>query len=86
MAWGLAYTLAMGLQKCGDSSGPDQLDAALDGLGSYNVPGNAFPFGNMNMTSMVHNSLVSEQLYHWDPATSTASKFGPVVSFGAPNY
>lgn len=86
LVWGMTYTLTMALKKCGDTCTPSALETALDGLGTYNVPGSDFPYGSLFLSKTVHNVLVKEQLFRWDSSTNSAVKFGPVVDFGPPNY
>jgi branched-chain amino acid transport system substrate-binding protein len=83
-AWALAYMLADGLKKCDNSCSPANLEAAVNSLGSFSVPGDQF--GDYHVSGNIHNVLQYFQMYRWNSSTSSASPYGKPVSAGSPDY
>jgi branched-chain amino acid transport system substrate-binding protein len=81
LGWALAYSLVAGLKKCGPNCSQEALITALNGLGSYTVPGN-MQLGPLVLTAKIHEALTHFQLYRWDAKQKKIVKYGSPVSLG----
>lgn len=85
--WLAAQMLLAGLNHCTATCPPAALISALDGLGSFTVPGNILPSGNtFTLNAAVHNPMSSVSLYRYDYINKTVGLVIAKVSAGLPGY
>ena len=78
-AWASVYAIAAALKSCGSQCSSSSIEAGLQGLHNYAVPGGIL-LGPINFASG-HEGLTSFQLYSWNQSSGAAAPKGSVVSF-----
>lgn len=84
--WIMAHTVAMALGNCEFPCPPEAMQAAMDGLGTYTVPGDVLQFGDLVLGPDIHHPLLNFGLYNFDPATGEVSAVGDEIPLGPVSY
>jgi branched-chain amino acid transport system substrate-binding protein len=84
--WLMAEMLIAGLGKCSGTCNTAALESALNGLGSFTVPGNFLQFGDLYLSASVHHPLTAIALYRYSPSTKTVSLAFNKIPVGPPGY